>query len=336
MAIIQDLVVSEYGTFVSQRGRRLRLETPEQAAIDAPLMHLLSVRVLTRAASLSSSAIAACCEQGIPIHFIDPVEGCYASLLSPTLTTVATSRRCQILAAQTPLGLKIAKQIVRGKLQSQISHLRYLCRRAEAEQQHMVELTILDLQDCIAQIDTLQGEHVGDVRAELMGIEGYGSKCYWEVYGLWLPNDYGWSGRTGRHATDSINSLLNYGYGILYSEIQNALVIAGLEPYVGLLHTDRPGKPSLVLDLIEEFRAPIVDRTVMGLARRGFKVESDANGRMSRDTRKAFAEHILKRLNAQGKYQRKRWQLRSIIQMQARLLAAAFREEATYTAYIGG
>jgi CRISPR-associated protein Cas1 len=335
MAIIEDLIVSDYGAFVGLKGRRLRLSVPEQDTVDAPLMHLRSVRVLTRSASVSASAIAACCDAGIPLHFIDPVDGCYASVLSPELTTVVASRRCQMVAMQQPLGVTIALGIAHGKLKSQIVNLRYLSRRVDDDDNrfHMAEL---DITDCIAQLDTLRGESVDEIRAELMGIEGRASRIYWEALSWLIPDDYAWPGRTGRHAEDPVNSLLNYGYGILYSEVQNALVIAGLEPYVGLIHTDRPGKPSLTLDFIEEFRAPVVDRTVIGLVRRGFNVDIDDNGRMTRDTRRSYADHILSRLNAQGTYRRKRYQLRSIIQMQARLLAAAFRDDARYTAYTGG
>ncbi len=335
MAIIEDLIVSEYGAFVGLKGRRLRLSVPDNPPTHAPLMHLRSVRVLTRSVSLSASAIAACCEAGVPVHFIDPVEGCYASLLSPNLTTVVSSRRCQMVAMQQPSGVRIALNIARGKLKSQIVNLRYLTRRLDDtdESFHLAEL---DITDCIAQLDTLRGEAVDEIRAELMGIEGRAGRIYWETLARLIPDAYNWPGRTGRHAQDPVNSLLNYSYGILYSEVQNALVIAGLEPYVGLIHTDRPGKPSLTLDFIEEFRAPVVDRTVIGLVRRGFQVETDDNGRMTRDTRRACADHILSRLNAQGVYRRKRYQLRSIIQMQARLLAATFRDEARYTAYTGG
>jgi CRISPR-associated protein Cas1 len=156
------------------------------------------------------------------------------------------------------------------------------------------------------------------------------------VLGPLIPESYAWSGRSGRHATDTTNILLNYGYGILYGEVQNALVIAGLEPYAGLIHTDRPGKPSLTCDLIEEFRAPIVDRTVIGLLNRGYEVKLDEHGRLEREIRRGFAEHILSRLNAQGTVGGKRYILRSIIQMQARRLAAAFRGESEYESYTGG
>src|SRR5690606_1629977 len=132
--------------------------------------------------------------------------------------------------------------------------------------------TAIDLMAYADRLETTQAASLDEVRTQLMGIEGYCANLYWSAWSLIIPKLYDFPGRTGRHATDPVNVLLNYGYGILYGEVQNALVLAGLEPYAGLLHTDRPGKPSLTLDLIEEFRAPIVDRTVVGLLNRGYEV----------------------------------------------------------------
>jgi CRISPR-associated protein Cas1 len=77
-----------------------------------------------------------------------------------------------------------------------------------------------------------------------------------------MPEQYDWPGREGRGAQDPLNSLLNYGYGILYGQVEQAIILAGLDPYAGFLHADRPGKPSLTLDLIEEFRQVAIDRVV--------------------------------------------------------------------------
>lgn len=74
MPLIDNLIVSDYGAFIGLKGRRIIVTIPEQAAVDAPLMHLRSVQVLTRSASISAAALAACCHHGIPVHFIDSVE----------------------------------------------------------------------------------------------------------------------------------------------------------------------------------------------------------------------------------------------------------------------
>ncbi len=337
MAIIEDLVVSDYGAFIGLHGGRVRVDFKTAKSIDAPLLHLRSIQIHSRSVSISAAALAACCEAGIPVHFVDAFVGNYATVLSPTLTTVMNTRRQQMTVIANERGVEIARQIGFGKVKSQVANLRYLARRQPEAISREFHLIGLDMLDTVAPLETLQAEKVEDIRAYCMGIEGHCASLYWGALKMLIPVDeYQWTGRTGRHADDPINMLLNYGYGILYGEVQNALVIAGLEPYAGLLHTDRPGKPSLTLDLIEEFRAPIVDRTVIGLINRHYEVRFDENGKLDRDFRKNFAEHILSRLNAQGVYTGKRYQLRSIIQLQARLLAAAFRGEATYAAYTGG
>lgn len=336
MAIIEDLVVSEYGAFVGLKGKRLRVRVAEAPPQDAPLIHLRSVHIVTRSASISAAALSACCEVGIPIHFIDSFEGNYATILSPNLTTVIETRRHQLAAFHNEIGVAVAAQLGAGKIRSQAANLRYLARRQPDESTHWLKQTAIDLLGYADRIDGWEASSIDEVRATFMGLEGQAARLYWEAVGSLLPEGYAWPGRTGRHATDPINCLLNYGYGILYGEVQNALTIAGLEPYAGLLHTDRPGKPSLTLDLIEEFRAPVVDRTVVGLANRGYEVRFETDGRLERDFRKNYAGHILSRLNAQGAYGGKRYTLRSIIQLQARLLAAALRGECPYKAYAGG
>jgi CRISP-associated protein Cas1 len=336
MAIIEDLIVADYGAFVGLQGGRLRVEAKECKRVEAPLLHLRSVQIHTRSASISAAALAACCEAGIPVHFVDGYGGSYASVISSNLTTVVATRRAQMEALLTPVGVDIARALAVGKITSQAVNLRYLARRLEGDLAHTFKDVEIELLGYADQIQRLQAEDVNAVRAHLMGVEGYSAKRYWATLALLIPADYGWLGRTGRHATDDVNILLNYGYGILYGEVQNALVLAGLEPYAGLIHTDRPGKPSLTCDLIEEFRAPIVDRTVIGLVARQYEIRRTEDGRLEREFRKNFAEHILSRLNAQGSLNGKRYQLRSIIQHQARRLAAAFRNAALYQAYIGG
>jgi len=130
--------------------------------------------------------------------------------------------------------------------------------------------------------------------------------------------------------------LLNYGYGILYSLVWGAIVRAGLEPFAGYLHTDRPGKPSLVLDLTEEFRQPVVDRVVLAALIRGFSVERDDSGFLSRDTRRELVRRVNKRLESRDRYHGKRWRLKTIVQKQARRLAAYLRGEAQYRPFICG
>ena len=123
--------------------------------------------------------------------------------------------------------------------------------------------------------------------------------------------------------------MLNYGYGILYSQVWGAVVTAGLEPFAGFLHVDRAGKPSLILDLVEEFRQPVVDRTVFAHVNRGEPIRME-NGLLSPETRKLFSDKILERLESKERYQGKTYQIRSIIQIQARNVASYLKGEKAY------
>ena len=145
-----------------------------------------------------------------------------------------------------------------------------------------------------------------------------------------------WPKREHRGARDVVNCSLNYGYGILYAQVESAILLAGLDPYAGFLHVDRPGKPSLVLDLIEEFRAPVVDRVVMGLLNKGVKLEVDDSGRLTQDTRRTLAQGVLNRLEGRERYEKQKRMLRTILQCQARHLATFVRGDGSYRPFICG
>jgi CRISPR-associated protein Cas1 len=107
---------------------------------------------------------------------------------------------------------------------------------------------------------------------------------------------------------------------------------AGLEPFAGFLHVDRPGKPSLVLDLIEEFRQPIVDRAVIAAATKGAKPDT-REGLLTDESRRAVAAAVLERLESEVTFHGRRHRMKSVIQMQARSLATALRGGDAYRTF---
>ncbi len=121
-----------------------------------------------------------------------------------------------------------------------------------------------------------------------------------------------------------MNAALNYGYGILYSHVWGAVMNAGLEPFAGFLHVDRSGKPSMVLDMVEEFRQPVVDRAILTWLNKGGKLGM-AKGMLDGDTKENVAARVLLRMNATERHKGQQHEVRSIIQMQARRAASALR-----------
>lgn len=345
MAIVQHLIVDEFGVHVGKHSERLQVMrlgegTPSERLVQqAPLLHLETVLVSSRGVSLSSDAIEACTERGIPIFFLNSLGKPYAALYSAGLTGTVLTRRAQLAALASDLdveacgkrGVAAALAIADGKIQNQGHLLRYMAKyRKETDPELFAEMDRLAGQ-VLAHRDELArlkgAARVADIRFELLGIEGRAAQNYWAAIKQVLPEEAGWPGRRRRGARDPVNSALNYGYGILYSQVERAIVLAGLDPYGGLIHVDRPGKPSLVLDLIEEFRQTVVDRTILGLVNKRVALTQDERGRLDTDTRRKLADKVLERLEAVARYEKHRLPLRAILQSQARHLATFLRGE---------
>lgn len=335
--IVEHLIADVFGSHLGKYSERLKVTKGKETLAQAPLLHLRSVTINSRGVSISADALEACCERGIPIFFLDSIGENYASIYAAGLTGTVLTRREQLLAYHDGRSRDFVLAIAEAKIHNQTANLKYLAKtRSESNPALHEELLLCagEVLDMTENLRRLSGETAEDIRDYVMGAEGNASRRYWNAAGKVIPEQYGWTGRIGRGATDPINSLLNYGYGILYGQVEQAILLAGLDPYAGFLHADRPGKPSLVLDLIEEFRQVAVDRLVFGLATRNYKVQQNEQGLLIEETRRNFAEKVLEHLSAEMRYEGKRFPLRFIIQNQARNLAAFLRKNReTYTPF---
>lgn len=333
-----DLIVEGRGAFVGKHLGRLRVSREGKVVIEAPLIHLESVLIVDSGVSISSDAIRACAEEGIPIHFLSAIGHVYAAVYSAGLTGTVLSRRAQLAAYTTDRGLHLALAYVRAKLENSINVLRYVGKYRKETQPEVhaeIMLTAAELRDILAELDALSGPHIESVREQLLSAEGRAAQRYWHVVGMLIPQDLGWPGRETRGARDPFNAALNYGYGVLYAQVERALTLAGLDPYGGFLHADRPGKPSLVLDAIEEFRQAVVDRVVIAYVNKGSPLSQDEGGLLTEPVRRRLAEKILERLECADLYEGKRQALRMILQAQARHATTFLRgEREAYTPYV--
>jgi CRISPR-associated protein Cas1 len=338
MAVITHLVVDERGAYIGKHQGRLQVRKGRQVLQEAPLMHLEQVIVSGRAVSLSAEAVSACAGQGIPIHLVSYQGIPYASLYAAGLTGTVQTRRAQLLAYTDRRGLSLAKAFARGKISNQAALVRYLARyrkRQDAALHQELEWLAGEIKDHLAELRKLDGDSVDDVRAQLMGVEGRAAQKYWQAVKQVVATGDDWPGRKGRGAKDPLNAALNYAYGIVYGQIERAIVLAGLDPYAGFVHTDRPGKPSLVLDLIEEFRPAAADRPVFAIFNRGTPVELDERGLLTQASRQAVADKVLERLEKAERYERKKVPLRVVMQSQARHLATFVRgDRSHYTPFL--
>ncbi len=329
-----ELVVERPGSFVGKRSERVRVTLGGETLCERPLHGIEQLVIAAGGVSLSSDLVRACAERGIAITFLSPSGAPFARLMAPGIIGTVLTRREQLLAYGDARGVALAKGFAAGKLGNQANLLRYMVknRRADPELYEAVREAAFQIHEHARRIAELPGETVEELRAALLVQEAHAAKWYWEAARR-LVDVPDWLGRETRGAEDLVNSCLNYGYGCLYHRIEQAIILAGLDPYAGFIHADRPGKPSLVLDLIEEFRQPVVDRTVFGMLNRGMKLAVE-NGRLTDASRRMLAERVAERLEAEEPYQGKRHKLRTIIQLQARRVAANVRGEAPYRPWI--
>ncbi len=345
MTKISTLIVDQYGSYVGRRSERIRVTLKRKVLAEAPVMFLEQVLITSKAISISTDALALCAGQGIPVYYLSWKGTPYAALYAAGLGGTVLTRRAQYAAYDDSRGLDLAVAFVTGKIQNQARLLKYLAKSrrekspecyaalrqaAKKTQSHLLELKPWR--------KTAEERGLEACRAQLLAVEGRAARYYWGGLRHVLPEELAWPGRKRRGARDPFNSALNYGYGVLYGQVERAILLAGLDPYAGYIHVDRPGKPSLVLDLIEEFRAPVVDRAILGLIGQGVPLRRDDEGWLARETRRAIAERVLHRLEeSTERYERKRQKLRWILQSQARHLATYLRgERAAYRPFLSG
>jgi len=335
-----ELIVEGKGTFVGKHQGRLRVSREQKTLSEVPIIHLDQVIIVDSGVAISSDVIRVCSEEGIPIHFLGRSGRAVASMYSAGLTGTVLTRRAQLLAYENAAGVALAKAFVAGKLENQANLLRYMAKYRKETDLALHEemmLVAIEMRDYLHELEQLEGEKIESLRERILSVEGRAAQKYWEMIARIIPADLEWPGRETRGALDRFNSALNYGYGILYCQVEKALTLAGLDAYGGFLHADRPGKPSLVLDLIEEFRQTVVDRTVIGLVNKRFAIEQDEESRLNEATRKKLAEKILERLESSEMYEKKRQALRFILQSQARHLALFARgERGQYEPFVAG
>ena len=134
------------------------------------------------------------------------------------------------------------------------------------------------------------------LRGKLFSIEGRAAAAYWDIVRELLDEEMVFEGRVGQGASDLVNSMLNYGYGILYSKIWNAVSGCGLSPYISYLHKPQLGKPTLIFDLIDEFRPQAEDRVVSSMINKGDELKME--GRLLYPaTKNTVASGVLNRIN---------------------------------------
>ncbi|MDZ7385489.1 MAG: CRISPR-associated endonuclease Cas1, partial [candidate division KSB1 bacterium] len=245
-----QLVINTFGTFLGKTGDCFELKVGEQKR----LVSAKKVRtiLITTGASLSTDAIELAIQNNVDVVFLDKTGHPFARIWQSKLGSTTKIRRLQLEASEAELGFQLVLEWVSTKVQHQIDFLQELGRHRPGKSEEL-ERYLGSLRAALAELHQLSGS-IEQRRSAVMGIEGGAGRAYFAALSFLIPEPFKFQGRSRQPAKDEFNAMLNYAYGILYSMVERACLLAGLDPFVGFLHADNYNKKSLVFDLIEPFR----------------------------------------------------------------------------------
>ena len=273
------LHVMTSGCYVTVSADELVVRKRKNEIFRTPLVDLTMLYLEGKGIALSADLTMLLCERDIPVVFT-PLVGRPAAVAQSVQSIRSNVRQQQVLRRNDPEIVKSGLRMLAAKVANQASVLKYFARyRKRTGDAAFEELTCCagQLREIAATLDGLDPAAAG-VRAMGMGHEGRAAAKYWTSFANLIPDELTFPGRHTRHATDAVNSAINYVYSVLYGEVWRAVIRAGLDPYFGIMHGTERDQGSLVFDLIEEYRAPFGDRLVIGMLGRGFALELDKDG----------------------------------------------------------
>jgi len=264
-----QLVINTYGSYLQKNGDCFKVKTDDKV-FEVSCKKVSSILIST-AAYITTDAIKMAMENNIDIVFIDEFGNPYGRVWHPKLGSTTLIRRRQLEIAEIEEGFRLALEWVKTKFNNQIELLKRL-RQTRPHRSQEITSYIERLEKVSEGLNNLKGK-IDECRSTIMGIEGSGGRIYFEALSSLMPDRFKFDGRSRNPARDEFNALLNYAYGVLYSLVEKACIIAGLDPYVGFIHTDHYNKKSLVFDLIENYRIWADEVVVNLFAGRKVKVE---------------------------------------------------------------
>ena len=274
------LYLTEPYSTVRKDGETLIVKVPEnketgqdRRTVRIPMMKVDQVVVMGDS-TVTTPALLALLERNADVCFCN-YWGKFQGRLAPSVSKNVFVRIAQF-DAHTDYRRRVllAARFVRGKLHNQRTLLLRSNRNVvDVDQNEQIAGAAETIASMIVDVDQLEVEEDGPLDPSrpqlksalgaLHGMEGAAAASFFKGYGLLLKQSLNFNGRKRRPPTDPVNALLSFGYTLLMNHVLSAVQIAGFDPYVGYLHSEGYGKPSLALDLMEEMRTPIVDSVVL-------------------------------------------------------------------------
>lgn len=251
-----QLYINTYGTYVHIKDQmfeiRIKKEDKTWEKHHYSAKKVSSI-VLSQGTALSAAAVKLAVTNNIDILFVErdgrPIGRVWHSKLGSTTRI----RKEQLVASMNQDGLKAIKEWIGTKLDNEIEFVKKLKKHRKQHGEYLDD-KIEKMQALNVSVSQLEADDTSTVAETIRGLEGTSGRLFFETLNFVMPDEYKFNGRSSRPAKDAFNAFLNYAFGILYSKIEKALIIAGLDPYLGYLHRDDYNQLSFVFDYIEPYR----------------------------------------------------------------------------------
>lgn len=319
------LGLTSRGVTISQKGKVVAQHHPD---------NLSQIVITGQGVSMSSNLISYCLNRKIPIDFFDNQGTHLGSIINSKYmqnTLWAKQAGADNLKRNT-----IALGIIEGKIKNQHALLKYFNKYHKS---HYPQLSSrMEMMEKVTDDFKVWKKKAKpsdeDFLQKLIGHEAQVAIRYWDyIRELFSDDNVNFEQREHQGAKDLVNSMLNYGYAILYVRIWQAILAAHLSPFDSLIHAHREGKPTLVYDFVEIFRSQVVDRVVISLIQKGQDLEV-RNGLLTDKTRQLLVKSVMERLARYEKYQGEEMKMEQIILRQAKLLEKAFEGTEKFKPYV--
>lgn len=255
--------VQEQGVKVRKRDQQMLITQRGKELRTVPLEQVQEVVIMGRGVEVSTVLLTELASRGVPVTYTNQAGTRVTFQVQSGISPYAQLRHQQMERLYDPQSaLDLARQMILAKLENQRSLLAALRWPAGVA----ASATITTVIQSLPQATTLD---------QVRGYEGAGAATYWGAWRATLPTVWGFGGRAFYPPPDPVNALLSFGYTLALQEVLAVIQRKGLDPYLGTFHVPEPGRPSLALDLLEEFRAPLVDRLVLELLRTGLVTPTD-------------------------------------------------------------
>ena len=344
-----NVFLDDFGLFLSKKRNRFCIKKKDHNEVrEIVADDVESIICCSSGVSFSASALELAVENNIQVVFAKYRGWPYAVLMPATLTGSVRARREQFLAYNDERSVVLAKKFIAGKLVNQANYLKLMAknrRQADPKLSEKLYASSKLIDDTNDRIGKESGKNIDEKRQSIMNLEAEAARYYWDCVRQILPAELEFTGRVTRGATDSFNAMLNFGYqAVLFPEVWKAISYAGLDFYAGYLHADRSGKPSLVLDMMEEFRQQLVDRTLISLISKNVikpnEIIDDASteeGRvLSKNIIKILLTNFYERLDNPVMFNGQKGSMKSFIHLQPRNMVRFLLKETEYTPFCLG